>query len=307
MLVTPPPPNPNPTVPDTPTNLSFTTQSSSVVCVWQGLATSWKYQYKVSSDSNWNTEITVNVNSATITGLIPNTTYNFRVKAVNSVGESSYATSNFITQNVVTVQNSLLRMSFENSLIENIGTGTYTISLVPGDVQLISNDPIRGKVAYVGGSGGAIKVEMPLAINYTKSLWFKQQNTFNPNLNFLSSGVGNPQHVLWSPGTDMKFTAGNGDSFTLVQNPTQHLIDVWYHVVVTYDNTSRLMKMFVNGVNVSQATYPTNYPGSSSPLFIGAYTQTETNNGVGRYDNVRIWDIALTDQQVLALYNSELI
>jgi hypothetical protein len=306
MLVTTPPPNPNPTVPETPTNLSFTIQSSSVECIWQGLATSWKYQYKLSSDSNWNTEITVNVNIATITGLTPNTTYNFRVKAVNSRGESSYATSNFTTQNVVTVPNSLLRITFENSLIENTGTGTYTISLLPGDVQLISNDSIRGKVGYVGGSGGAIRVEMPLTSNHTKSLWFKQQNTFNPNLNFLSS-ASNPQHVLWSPGTDMKFTAGIGDSFILLQNPTQHLIDVWYHVVVTYDNTSRLMKMFVNGVNVSQATYPTNYPGSASPLFIGAYSPTEINNGVGRYDNVRIWDIALSDQQVLALYNSELI
>lgn len=66
----------------------------------EGAVTGYFYQYKEATmpeDDYEDNEASTTATSVTLTGLTPNTAYNFRVKAIYSSGESDYATVNFTT------------------------------------------------------------------------------------------------------------------------------------------------------------------------------------------------------------------
>ena len=61
-------------------------------------ATGFAYQYKKVSDAAWSAEATLNTNTVTLSGLTPNTYYNFRVKALYGSNASTYANFRFLTE-----------------------------------------------------------------------------------------------------------------------------------------------------------------------------------------------------------------
>ncbi|MBK9631469.1 MAG: fibronectin type III domain-containing protein [Saprospiraceae bacterium] len=83
-----------------PTGLNISNiTSTTATAAWNAVsgATSYKFEYKKSSDPNW-TQVTVTTTNHNMTGLTAATTYNTRVKAVCSSGESTYSTEvNFTT------------------------------------------------------------------------------------------------------------------------------------------------------------------------------------------------------------------
>ena len=88
-----------------PTTISDTNLSETgVTMTWNTPtgATGFAYQYKKTSDAAWSAEATLNTNTVTLSGLTPNTSYNFRVKALYGSNASTYATYSFQTEaNVV--------------------------------------------------------------------------------------------------------------------------------------------------------------------------------------------------------------
>ena len=88
-----------------PTTISDTNLSETgVTLTWNAPtgATGFAYQYKKTSDAAWSAEATLNTNTVTLSGLTPNTSYNFRVKALYGSNASTYATYSFQTEaNVV--------------------------------------------------------------------------------------------------------------------------------------------------------------------------------------------------------------
>ena len=59
--------------------------------------TGYAYQYKEAGDTEWSAEALTTATSVTIPGLSPDTDYDFRVKAIYSVGESSFVPVSFMT------------------------------------------------------------------------------------------------------------------------------------------------------------------------------------------------------------------
>ncbi|MBR5735713.1 MAG: fibronectin type III domain-containing protein [Bacteroidales bacterium] len=85
-----------------PTGLSVSElKDQSVTLQWDELyyASGYAYQYRQLNGSNWSAETSVNGTSATISNLSPNTTYDFRLKALFSgTDASNYVTIRFITE-----------------------------------------------------------------------------------------------------------------------------------------------------------------------------------------------------------------
>ena len=78
--------------------------------------TEYAYQYKMASETVWSNEVTTTATSATIGGLTANTTYDFRVKAVYSGGETSNdVTLRFMTEGPV-VDHLPYTEGFENGM-----------------------------------------------------------------------------------------------------------------------------------------------------------------------------------------------
>lgn len=61
--------------------------------------TGYIYQYKALADANWSAETRIeNTNSVTLEGLLPNTTYEFRIKACYGNNTSNFTSTRFLTE-----------------------------------------------------------------------------------------------------------------------------------------------------------------------------------------------------------------
>lgn len=76
--------------------------------------------------------------------------------------------------------------------------------------------------------------------------------------------------------------------------------DTWVHVVGTYDGST--VKIYKNGVLQDSESFNGNISNTSENLYIGKDTGDRPFNGV--IDELRIYDYALTESQVLEEYNS---
>ncbi|MDY6989584.1 MAG: LamG-like jellyroll fold domain-containing protein [Thermodesulfobacteriota bacterium] len=75
----------------------------------------------------------------------------------------------------------------------------------------------------------------------------------------------------------------------------------WTHVTATYDGS--MIRLYINGSGVASAPYSNGLPHSSGGLIIGG--QADGSNFFnGLIDEVRVYDHALTDQEVLDLFNN---
>ena len=94
-----------------------------------------------------------------------------------------------------------------------------------------------------------------------------------------------------------------GDKFGGGVNNSQ-----WYHIAAVYDNSSKEVEIFVDGVGTgSPATFPQVRDIADSNMLIGAgyYGGSITDDYQGIIDEVMLFDRALTDEEVESLYNLE--
>lgn len=78
----------------------------------------------------------------------------------------------------------------------------------------------------------------------------------------------------------------------------------WYHVGATYDGN--LLKLYVNGVMVTSTPATGNVAADASPLTFGKDSVSNTKYFKGKIDEVRIFDVALTDQQYQRMVYQEI-
>ena len=121
------------TVPAVPTGVTqAAATTSSVTLGWseQTGADDYDWQYRASSTTTWSTAETVTDNSAEVTSLAIGTTYEFRVLASNSSGDSAYSAE----IDALTLPD----------IPANVAVGTSTTSTLP-----VSWDSATGATAYV--------------------------------------------------------------------------------------------------------------------------------------------------------------
>ena len=88
------------------------------------------------------------------------------------------------------------------------------------------------------------------------------------------------------------------------------MLNVWHHVVAVYDaSNSTLSKLYLNGVEKNAGsgtndggTFPSSLDFSDKKTIIGSY-EKDDNGFTGYMDEVAVWNTALTDADVKAIYN----
>ncbi len=154
------------------------------------------------------------------------------------------------------------------------------------------------------------------ADRFTLSTWFKVDSSDDGSANrdiiskgTLSAGTtsfllrkqknsnGNKVQVAFDEG------ATNFYSTTQIQN------DIWYHVIIVYkgyeSNNADRLNIYVDGVDVTASytnTVPTTLVSSTQPLRIARWASG--TDFYGNIDETAIWQSALTDAQVLQVYNN---
>ena len=105
-------------------------------------------------------------------------------------------------------------------------------------------------------------------------------------------------------GGKLNFTLGNGSWHELVSSSAVLTANTWQHVAGTYDGS--YMRIYVNGMIVDSMSAPFgNISHANTNLTLGDYA------GGGRYysgamDEVRIWNVARSQQQLQATMNTEI-
>jgi hypothetical protein len=154
------------------------------------------------------------------------------------------------------------------------------------------------------------------ADRFTLSTWFKVTDnpSTNTNRDIISKGSTTSGTTSFfirkGKNTNLnKISVSFDEGSTNVFSTTQIQNDVWYHVVAVYkgyesNNTDRA-KIYINGVDDTASytnTVPTTLVSSTQPLRIGRWASG--TDFFGKIDETAIWQSALTDAQILQVYNN---
>ncbi|MEM3092934.1 MAG: phospholipase D-like domain-containing protein, partial [Candidatus Nitrosocaldus sp.] len=160
--------------------------------------------------------------------------------------------------------------------------------------------------------------ELRLQQQFSVSAWFRTTMNNNSQVaiivnkgGFQSDTPGTPQqnYGIWITGSNQgvrgKVEAGfedaNGRDY-FVTSPNTYNDGQWHYAVVTYDGST--LRLYVDGQQVSSLNTNGAAPATDTmPLTIGKNSSTNSRYFIGDIDEVRIYNRALTAQEVNDAYN----
>jgi hypothetical protein len=202
--------------------------------------------------------------------------------------------SNYI---LVNASNIAIDSTVGNGSTISIGTGPLTST----DTFKLKTRPITTGLDF-DGINDYISCGNILPSSYTKEAFVYLATTSNQNN--IISGSSTDQHAFWAPSQfGDRLSAGHNDVWNLVQDPTPLLMNTWYHVAVSYDNSTGDMKLYKNGLLVSSASGVAPIINGNA-VNIAAYLSTNTNVLQGKLDEVLIWNVVRTQPEIMNDMNS---
>jgi hypothetical protein len=138
--------------------------------------------------------------------------------------------------------------------------------------------------------------------SYTMMAWMQFGN--------LSIGAGTDANIMWYGGQTIRGAAaldqkGNklcslhyADDITF--SSFSPIINTPYHAVMSYDNSSRVVKLYVNGVFIESGTHSGNLNITSQNLFIGGGPRGWT----GKISTPQIYNRVLSDAEITQNFNA---
>jgi hypothetical protein len=209
------------------------------------------------------------------------------------------------TQTESIITNNLLVNLDAGNIDSYPGTGTIWTNLVDESTYTISNGTFDssngGSIVFNGdvNDGTFVAIGTPLSngTNFTKEAWVNADVVTGAR-NILSSA----SNVFWNNGSTL--SGGVGGSFSLVTN-SNFPTTVWRHVMLTFDDNSNTMRLYINGIQVSQNTGVTQSYVSEIER-IGAHFSggSPVSFWDGKISQVRVYEESLTDTEVLNNYNT---
>lgn len=137
-------------------------------------------------------------------------------------------------------------------------------------------------------------------------VWIKTNNT-NQNGFWFEKGQVNTQYSLFQEGTSTQWRQNIGGSTTTLSATTATYISTsnWAHIVGTY--TSGTRRLYINGAIVSSDSQTGTISTNTNGISIGVFGGFNGGRGYyynGRIGTVRVYNRALTPEEVLQNYNA---
>ena len=174
------------------------------------------------------------------------------------------------------------------------------------------NFNVAGKFGNAGEFNGSSssKINLPSNFNlannsFTISAWWGNTKSSGNSYGITSSGSGSTCHTnlhIGRRGSNGKFSfaffCNDLDSSTSISTD-----GTWQHWVCTYDASTNSRKIYLNGIEDASNTASNDYIGTAN-LQLGGGTNWGTGNEYqGKLDQVRIFNRAITANEVTTLYN----
>jgi hypothetical protein len=183
------------------------------------------------------------------------------------------------------------------------GTGTTWTNLVDDTDYTISNgafDSGNGGSIVFNGTSTFVPIGTPLSngTDFTKEAWINADVVTAGGRNILSSA----SNVFWNNGSTL--SGGVGDQYFQVTSASFPTL-VWRHVVLTFDDAVNTMRLYINGVQVSQNTGVTlSYVSEIERIGAHFFGGNPVSFWDGKIAEVRVYTEALAAEDVLANYNN---
>jgi hypothetical protein len=252
------------------------------------------------------------------TGRTANTTYWYRVKAVNSAGSSSYSNSASATtkaapasyQAAVTADGpvSYWRLGETTGTaaadLRGANPGTYSGSPALGATSLLATDAADKAVSFDGSNdsvGVADSTSLGLTTGITLEAWIKPG---------LLPATGQFSSVITKPESYSLQFNGPRLEFTVMQNGTRQRLQAasgaivsgqTYHVVGTYDGTTQ--RLYINGTQVTSRAQTGAATVTPRALTIGSW-DSGSERFTGVIDDVAVYNKALSAGAAAAHYSA---
>lgn len=168
-----------------------------------------------------------------------------------------------------------------------------------------------GKVCRSGNFNNSDYVEVPHSPSlntpnqFTVSVWFNANSIATwdgvvSKLTNVNPGTGRGWNIQIGTAQGIaSLMANSSGGYTYLRASTIPQVGQWYHVVLVHmtDNTNHL---YVNGVLEGTNTFDIAF--TDNPFNIGSFYTGSGGSFDGRIDEVMIWNKALTDSEVTAIY-----
>jgi len=173
------------------------------------------------------------------------------------------------------------------------------------------------------GSSGYVSItdkpELSGGHDLTVGVWFKASNLDADTTSYpipLVMKYESSSNKDWGLGLMNKTSAnkkiwfgyesgGNNWDTTGLAGTTNLSVNIWYYATFVYNNTSRNLEIYLNGVKETNATLPTSTPDTATNVEVGrsGYQLKYFN---GSIDEVRIFNRSLSASEISQLYMSNL-
>ncbi len=255
-----------------------------------------------------------------IEGLQANSTYYYRAFAISSTDTAYSVMLTFKTLHEIS-EGLVAHLTFDNGAWDatsNVNHGKIEGNNIPTADH--RNQP--NKALYFDGAT-FVKVPDHVSLRPSKlsiSFWFKAQELPSPSNLFmqfyykanyeLDNSKQYSSSIDWNNGSirfkaDVMQNSGCNPNIQWITSPSNiNLTTQWYHAVIVYAN--KKMLVYINGNSTPFSTWDLpndsidNCSGGS--LNIGAQSKSLPNYFRGAMDDFRVYNIALTPDQVSALY-----
>lgn len=184
----------------------------------------------------------------------------------------------------------------------------FSISKSP-TVSAYHYDPslsLTGSNFYDVGSTSQLQLS-----KFSLAAWFKTSSDFSGDAFIVNKGGFGGE----DPGFNMNyglymtkdeqvragFETSSGTNF-FISSPNKYNDGQWHYAVVTYDGTT--LRLYIDGLQVGTLSTSGAVPDNTGtqPLRIGANSQTQNSFFAGSVDEVRVWNKALSAQEVSDAY-----
>ena len=178
-----------------------------------------------------------------------------------------------------------------------VSSGMDSTNLVPSN--LIKSIPYSGySMEFDPGDSDYVDVGdfQPSTTKLSISAWAYKTDTSQASIIGRGASV---DYGIFVYGSSLQFGLNTGSWTTITTTiPT---VNTWFHVCATWDGTT--MKLYVDGVLASSASKTGTISYTSNNTTIGKNSTLSGFEWDGKISNVAIWDKAITEDEILRVYN----
>lgn len=205
---------------------------------------------------------------------------------------------------VVTVRSQVpvIHWTFEGGAATNGGSGGAVCDATVSGAVAYTDGIDGGGLRLLGGSEGYAAVTHTFGDVGTVAFWYKPERFYNWNSLFDNSVDPNRWEMWVDSGANVRFrlAGGQGDISYGNLNSRNNGTNAWYHFAVTWDRnaTTNHTRLYINGVEQQTANI-TSWIAPGNTVYFGGHSGNTPSEGV--LDDVRVYDTALTAEQVQAV------